>query len=145
MENWTIRPAQNDDAEALAACIDAAYAHYAGRINDLPAVSEDCAAQIAQFQVWVAENGSEIAAALILSPDSGVMTILNVAVHSEHKGKGLGQALMKHADTQALQQGCHEMHLATHVDIPENVRFYERLGWVEQRRSGNKVFMSKAV
>lgn len=145
MENWTIRPARNDDAEALAVCIDAAYAHYAGHITDLPAISEDCAGQIVRFQVWVAEAGSGIAAALILSPESGVMTIVNVAVHSEHKGNGLGRALMKHADTQAVQQGCHEMRLATHVDMPENVSFYVRLGWIEQGRSGNKVHMSKAI
>jgi len=49
--NWTIRGAEGRDADALSTCIDAAYAHFAARITDLPPVSADCAEEIATFHV----------------------------------------------------------------------------------------------
>ena len=69
MADWTLRRAREDDAQAHAACIDAAYARYAETIVDLPAVSQDCAGQIAGFKVWIAEGGSEPVGALVLNED----------------------------------------------------------------------------
>ncbi len=145
MADWTIRRALIGDADALAACIDAAYAHYADRIADLPAVSEDCAGQITELQVWIAEAANDMAGVLVLDPQDSFIKIINIAVHPAHKGNGLGQALMGHAEAQALEQGCSEMRLATHVDMAENIGFYQRLGWIEQGRAGNRVLMSKSV
>ena len=50
-KNPIIRPAVAADAKALAACIDAAYARYAGRISDLPSDSDGCAEDITNNQV----------------------------------------------------------------------------------------------
>ena len=61
---WTIRRAVPGDAAALTACLEAAYAPYAARIPDLPAVAADCAGEIAQFQVWVAESGDDVVGGL---------------------------------------------------------------------------------
>lgn len=145
MTVWTIREATVGDADALAACIDAAYASYTARIDDLPPVSADCAQQIIDHQVWVAEIADVIAGGLVLSPRDGFLLLVNIAVHPDHKGAGLGRALMEHAEEQARAQGYLELRLSTHAKIPENVSLYEHLGWEETERSGNRVSMRKAL
>ena len=145
MANWTIRRAGGRDADALAACLAAAYAPYAARIADLPPVSADCAGEIARFQVWVAEVADGIVGGLVLVPQDGFMLLANVAVHPDHWGAGLGRALMALAEAEALQQGHRELRLSTHVDMPETVRLYAHLGWKQTGRRGNKIAMTKLL
>jgi len=145
MRNWTIRRAEHRDADALSACMDAAYAHYAARIADLPPVSADCAGEIARFQVWVAEIADDIIGGLVLVPRDGFMQLANVAVHLDHKSAGLGRALMARAEAEALGQGYRELRLTTHVDMPENVELYAHLGWQQASRRGNKISMTKTI
>ena len=78
-------------------------------------------------------------------PEEGFMRLANVAVHPDHKGAGLGRALIALAETESADQGYREMRLTTHVDMPENVLIYEHLGWVQGRRHGNKVSMKKVI
>jgi GNAT superfamily N-acetyltransferase len=142
---WTLRRAEHRDADALAACMDAAYADYAARIPDLPPVAADCAGEIAKHQVWVAEIDGNIIGGLVLIPEEAFMRLANVAVHPDHKGTGLGRALITHAETESLTQGYQELRLTTHVDMPENVRLYAHLGWAQLGRSGRKIFMKKTL
>ena len=145
MRNWTIRRAERRDADALSKCIDAAYAHYAARIADLPPVSEDCAEEIARFQVWVAEVANDIVGGLVLVPQDGFMRVANIAVHPDRWGAGLGRALMALAETEALEQGFRELRLSTHMHMPENVRLYAHLGWKQTGGRGNKISMKKVL
>ena len=145
MRNWTIRRAEHRDADALSACMDAAYADHAARIADLPPVSADCAGEIARFQVWVAETADGIIGGLVLVPGDGFMQLANVAVHPDHKGAGLGRALMARAEAEALEQGYRELRLTTHVDMPENLEIYAHLGWQQAGRRGNKIAMTKTI
>ncbi|MEY8120860.1 MULTISPECIES: GNAT family N-acetyltransferase [unclassified Falsihalocynthiibacter] len=145
IQNPVIRPAQATDASALAACIDAAYAQYAERISDMPSVSDGCADDIANNQVWVAVQGEEVIAGLVLVTGDGFMKLANLAVHPDHGGKGLGRKLIELSECEAKRQGFSEMRLNTHVDMPENVRLYQHLGWTEMARSGNTVSMNKRL
>ncbi|MDP6564012.1 MAG: GNAT family N-acetyltransferase [Alphaproteobacteria bacterium] len=145
MANWILRRADHGDADDLAACIDAAYARYAARITDLPPVSANCAEEIAKHQVWVAEIQNEIAGGLVMIPEDGFMLIANVAVHPDHMGAGLGRALIALAETESVDQGFRRMRLTTHVEMPENVLFYEHLGWEQDHRHGNKISMIKTT
>ena len=145
MRNWTIRRAEHRDANALSRCIDAAYARYAARIADLPAVSAECAEEIAKHQVWVAETKNEIVGGLVMIPETGFMLLANVAVHPDRMGAGLGRALMALAESESVDQGYREMRLTTHVDMPENVQLYEHLGWEQCESRGNKISMKKTI
>ena len=145
MGSWTLRRAEHEDAEALSACIEAAYAAYAARIADLPPVSADCAGEIARHQVWLVEIAKEVVGGLVLIPQDGFMLLANVAVHPSQKGAGLGRALLERADAEASAQGYNELRLTTHVDMPETHRFYAHLGWQETGRCGNKVSMRKTI
>ena len=141
--NPAIRRAQATDANALAACIDAAYAQYAERISDMPSVSDGCAEDIANNQVWVAVQGDEVIAGLVLIAGDRFMKLANLAVHPDHAGMGLGRKLIQLSERETKRQGYSEMRLNTHVDMPENVRLYQHLGWAEVSRSDNTVSMGK--
>lgn len=145
MTDQVLRRAVVADAGALGACFEAAYAVYAGRIDDLPPVSEGLAAEIETHEVWLAEIGGEVAGGLVLVAGDGFLHLVNVAVHPDHKGAGLGRALMELAESRALAQGLREMRLSTHVGIPENLAMYAHLGWVETGRYGIRVSMTKVL
>ena len=145
MADWTLRRAAPGDAEAMAACLEAAYAEAAARIADLPPMAEDCAGEIARYQVWLAEVAGAVAGVLVLARKVGCLRLANVAVHPARRGLGLGRALMDLAESEARRQGFSELRLTTHAEMPENLRLYGRLGWRESGRSGNKVFMRKPL
>lgn len=141
----TIRRAKPQDADSLSDCIDAAYSVYASRIADLPSVSHGIAQTIASSRVWISEIADEIVGGIILVPHEKNMVLENIAVRPDSSEMGVGAALIRQAETDCLEFGLHELRLSTHIDMPENVRLYEHLGWKETGRSGNKVLMSKEI
>ncbi len=145
MASWTIRKAEQRDADALATCIEAAYADYAARIADLPPVSAGCAEAIAKHQGWVVEVENRLVGGLEMIPEKGFMRLANLAVHPDHMGAGLGRALLARADAEAFDQGYRELRLTTHVAMPENVQLYRHLGWEQDGQKGNKVSMKKVI
>jgi GNAT superfamily N-acetyltransferase len=145
MTRWKIRRAQPQDAVKLAACIDAAYAPYRAYISDLPPVSEGIADDIAGHLVWVAEIDSVIAGGLVLVHGKEFATLANIAVAPDHGGQGVGRGLIERAEQYCREAGTTELRLSTHEAMPENVRLYERLGWIETGRSGSKVLMTKLL
>ena len=145
MANWTIRAATSKDAEALIRCIENAYAVYRPRIKDLPPVSEGIGDDIANNLVFVAVADDRVMGGLVLIPKSDHAVLANVAVDPGASGRGLGRALMEHAETECRRLGLLDIHLSTHVDMPDNVRLYEHLGWRRIGTSGNKVNMARTL
>ncbi len=145
MTDVTIRRAGIEDADGLGRCLDAAYAQYAARIEDLPSMSEECAGEIAANLVWVAESGGGIVGALVLAPREGFMLLANVAVHPDMRGAGVGRRLLALAESEAARRGYGEMRLNTHADMPETIGLYARNGWTETGRGGNTISMTKTL
>ncbi len=145
MSEPTPRRANDRDADGLAACIEAAYSVYADRITDLPAVSEGIADSIRDNRVWVVEMGQQIVGGMILVPCDEFLMLENIAVRPEAAGSGLGRILIAQAEQDCRDLGLSEIRLSTHVDMPENVAIYSRLGWQETGRSRHKVHMRKLI
>lgn len=145
MAGWTIRRAAEHDAVPLKTCIDAAYAPYRKRIRDLPPVSEGVADDIRSNLVWVAELDNSIVGGLILVLNDKHAILANIAVDPAFKGMGIGRGLINQAETHCRKLKKAELRLSTHIDMPENVRLYEHLGWKQIERSGNKVRMTKLL
>ncbi len=144
----TTRPSprrRRSDVEGLVACIDAAYAKYVGIVKDLPPARAGCAEDISENQVWVAVRENIIIGGLFLVPQDEFMKLANIAVHPDHSGQGIAGKLMTLSETEARNQGFKEMQLSTHVDMPENIRLYEHLGWDEFARYGNTLSMRKSL
>ncbi|GAB2183257.1 GNAT family N-acetyltransferase [Roseibium sp. LAB1] len=131
------------DAPRLKACIDAAYAPVKSTLPDLPDVSAGIAADISENHVFVAEIADRIIGCAILGLSGTSAHLMNLAVDPDVKGQGLGRRLIAAAEEFARENGAHEMHLATHVGMPENIALYTHLGWSEMERNGNKILMTK--
>lgn len=55
--------------------------------------------------------------------------IENVVTHAEHRGRGHGQAVVRHAIEQAWATGCYKVVLTTGRKDPAVWAFYERCGF----------------
>jgi GNAT superfamily N-acetyltransferase len=56
--------------------------------------------------------------------------IESVHVHPDHRGRGVGTALMKDAIGRARELGCYRVQLTSNTARPDAHRFYEQLGMV---------------
>lgn len=139
-----IRKAHILDASALIDVIDRAYEIYKIELPDLPDVSAGVADEIENGNVWVADDAG-ITGGVFLAFNSNDAVLTNIVVDPLHAGKGIGKALIAHAEEECRKQSIPVLKLATHVKMPENVALYAHLGWEETSREGNKVFMSKQL
>jgi ribosomal protein S18 acetylase RimI-like enzyme len=146
----TLRSAVSSDARALTELVDAAYRHYVDRIGMLPGpMTQDYADVIATRQTTVAEISGLPVGVLVLNRSTGQFVIENVAVHPEHRGTGLGRALLDLAEAQARRAGFDVVHLFTHEQMTENLAIYTKRGYREDERRSqgtfDLVFMSKRL
>jgi GNAT superfamily N-acetyltransferase len=137
------RRAVAGDVEALSNCISAAYARYADL--SLPDVSGGIGHDISDHLVWVYEIEDAIVGGIVVSRDASNGHLRNLAVHPAQGGRGIGTLLINAAIEALAADGVTSVSLATHKGMPENVRFYAHLGWVETGRSGDKVYMSRMI
>lgn len=145
MENWTLRKARQGDVVEIIQCIDRAYARYVSQISDLPAVSDGIEDDIANNIVWVAAANNRIVGALVLIDNEDHVVLANVAVDPCATGRGLGRALIELAESETAKLCKYRIRLSTHIDMPENIRLYEHLGWREIGQSGRAVLMEKQL
>lgn len=127
--------------------MNAAFATYQKRFGEdrLPPMDVDYRAEIAHYPVWVVESGGIIVAGLIMVFTDDDASIANIAVSPQHQGRGIGGALMRLAEGAAVQRGYHELKLATHELLDENLSLYRHLGWQESGRESPRVFFKKPV
>lgn len=147
---FSIRQAVPDDAEAVAACVGAAYRHYIDRIGKPPAAMLEAYAEvIRQHQVAVAESDGAIVGVLVLAVTEEGLCLENVAVDPTVHGKGVGRALLERAEAEARRQGFAEIYLYTHEKMTENQALYSKIGYVEYDRRVEKgysrVYMRKRL
>ena len=145
---FELRPAVLSDANSISACAYTAYRHYVDRIGKPPApmlASYD--EIIATAQVWVADKGGLIMGFVVLRVSDGKFLLDNVAVDPQHRGSGIGKALIQLAEAEAKRQKYRSVHLYTHEQMVENQALYARNGYNEcDRRTEHgfaRVFMRK--
>jgi ribosomal protein S18 acetylase RimI-like enzyme len=130
--------------------VDAAYGHYVERIGLKPGpMNDDYADVIRDRNVTVAEDAGEIIGVVVTGPAEEGFLLDNVAVHPGHQGRGLGKALLDHAEAEAHDAGADSIYLYTHEQMTENQAIYTRLGYVEYERRAQhgfaRVFMRKPL
>jgi GNAT superfamily N-acetyltransferase len=137
-----LRKAIPDDVDALTACLSAAYAPF--QHLGLPAVAEGIAEDLAQLDVWVAELEGVIVGGIFA--DLGDKAhIVNLAVHPDAGGHGIGRALVDQVIDAAKAAGHVEIHLATHARMTATQAFYRKSGWAEAGQDGNKVYFKRQL
>jgi ribosomal protein S18 acetylase RimI-like enzyme len=147
---YVLRPAEPDDRTAIEVVVEQAYTAYTERIGRRPApMSADYAALIAEGAVTVAVADGIVVGVLVAQPSQDTLLLENVAVCPSAQGRGIGLALIAHAETMAGSQGFPAVTLYTNARMTENVVLYRSLGYVEtdrRREDGfDRVFFRKAV
>lgn len=130
------------------AIVDEAYAPYVPRIGMRPGpMDDDYVAELRDGLVDVVEHDGEILGLVVLVDEGDALLVQNVAVRPASQGRGVGRALLTHADRTAVRRGLDELRLYTHSGMTENIELYQRLGWRETHRRTEhgfqRVFFSK--
>lgn len=141
----TIRKATAQDANQIRHVIRCAYAPWAARLTDLPDVSEGVIEEIDAGQMHVLELDGQLAGILNTARHQDALHVMNVAVDPQHNGKGIGKALLRHAETLARGIGVNRLALATHKDMGDNVSMYEHLGWHVTGTEDIKILMQRKL
>jgi ribosomal protein S18 acetylase RimI-like enzyme len=145
-----IRRAEWQDLRAIEEIVEAAYARYIERMGRRPGPMEvDYGEALARADLFVGVAEGKVVGLSVLASQSDHLLIENVAVSPSHQGRGLGGALLAHAEGWARRLGHRQLRLYTHESMVENIALYERLGYREQRRAPRHgaplVFMAKQI
>ncbi|MFO0997459.1 MAG: GNAT family N-acetyltransferase [Alphaproteobacteria bacterium] len=136
-----IRTATAEDAARIRAIARAAYAKYVPRIGREPApMVADFEGEIAAGRVVVIAREGVIQGYMIAWPEAGAYFIDNIAVEPTLQVRGLGRALMAHAEAEARRHHLSAIELYTNVAMRENLAMYAHLGFIETRRVVEKGF-----
>lgn len=146
----TIRRAELDDAESIAALVSEAYTPYIARIGKKPApMLDDYRQVIAESEVFVLTHNSEVVGVLVMNQEDGELLLINVAVLPRCKGQGFGKMLMQFCEEYAHHSQCSAIRLYTHELMTENIEIYKKLGYQETHRATEngfaRVFMRKDI
>jgi len=150
MDEPGIRAASTEDVPAIANIVDQAYRHYIARIGKPPGpMLDDYGARVSEGAVWVVEEGTVLAAIIVLLPAPNYLLLDNIAVSPSRQGLGLGRRLLAFAEAEALRRGYNEIRLYTHQTMVENQRLYASIGYEETGRGTeagyDRVFMRKQL
>lgn len=82
-------------------------------------------------------------AQLVISTSEGALSawIEDVIVAENHRGLGLGRALIQRLLSWARQQGATRAQLLVDIDNAPAVSFYDRLGWQPTRLAARRIFL----
>lgn len=132
MADIELRAATPADAPGIAACVCEAYVHYIERIGRQPGpMLQDYVQVIADAIVHVALDAGRIVGSIVTQVTDEGFYVDNVAVRPSVRGRGVGRALLLHAEAQARARGFSSLYLATHEKMTENRALYVRAGYVE--------------
>lgn len=131
----TLRLAIPRDAHGIKQLTQLAFDKYIPQIGGTPrSLMRDYHQVIHQGQVWVVEENGTLVSVLVLASCDHHFHISNLAVHPTWQRRGLGKALLYHAEQQSQQAGYDEIWLHTNESMVGNVRLYTSLGYEEMYR-----------
>jgi GNAT superfamily N-acetyltransferase len=135
-----VRQARPDEADAVGALVEAAFARHIAAVGQRPApMDDDHAARIAAGEQYVSDaddgsGGGGLASSIVLVDAGDHLVVNNVAVAPAYQGRGLGRALLAFAEDEARRRGYGEVRLHTNAAMADNLVMYPRLGYTEVAR-----------
>ena len=143
-----IRDATTDDAAAMVEVIHAAFA--ARPRLDPP--STQLAETVASVGAAVAEHGGVVAVAegrvvgsILLGVQGERLGLRRVSVLPPHQGSGVAAAMARAAEARAAAAGRTGVELLARAELPDNVTFWQRLGYAVVDRDGPYLTMAREL
>jgi ribosomal protein S18 acetylase RimI-like enzyme len=134
MENRTFR---ESDEQAVIDLWRAVSAKSAPHNDPVTAIRKKLAVDRDLF--LVAEVDGTVVGTVLGGYDGHRGWVYAVAVHSEHRRRGIGSALIRRIEAALAERGCLKVNLQVLASNPGAVTFYENLGYsVEERVSMGK-------
>jgi len=134
----TVRPFREGDAAETAALWNRVFPDPAPRNFPDRIIRDKLRVQRELF--FVAEIDEAIVGTAMAGFDGRRGWVYAVAVHPDHRRRGIGTALMTGIERELAARGCPKINLQVIPGNDDAVRFYERLGYaVEERVSMGKV------
>ncbi len=135
MPDIVLRRAELIEADAVRNLVRRAYAKWVPVIGREPMpMQADHAAAIRDHLVFVLDGPDGIVALSELKPAADHLLIVNLAVDETLQGKGIGRALLAHAEDLARAEGLNELRLYTNEKMETNRAFYGRHGYEQTGR-----------
>jgi ribosomal protein S18 acetylase RimI-like enzyme len=134
-----IRLAGPEDLDAIGEVTVAAYADFTlGPSDPYVARLRDAAARHQQAELWLAEDDGAVLGTVTVCPPGSVWREISrpdegefrmLAVSPAARGRGVGEALARHAIARFAEAGVHAMVLSSLATMHGAHRIYERLGF----------------
>ncbi len=132
------RLARLDDLSAIVSLTTVAYAPYTALFGTPPIpVTEDYAPRIEHGEVWLLEDGSELAGLIVIERHDDHAMIFSVAVSPAFQDRKLGIRLLDFADEQTRSWELPEVRLYTNSRMERNIALYTAYGYRETGRRPN--------
>ncbi len=146
----TIRRAGAEDAPAVTALTNAAYAKWIPVIGRKPLpMTVDYVDAIEKHMIDLAVIDGSVAALVEMIDKGEHLMIENLAVAPEHQGKGIGKFLLQRAETVAQSLNLPMVRLLTNAKFASNVDFYLGNGYLIDREEpfmgGTTIHMLKTI
>ena len=130
-----IRPATNEDGEAVRSLIFAILVEYEIEPDplvtdsDLFAIEERYVEAGGSFDVLVDESGAVIGSVGLMKLDDRRCELRKMYLAANHRGKGHGRRLLDHAIRRARELGFKRIELETTTVLTSAIRLYEAYGF----------------
>jgi mannose-6-phosphate isomerase-like protein (cupin superfamily)/ribosomal protein S18 acetylase RimI-like enzyme len=145
-----LRPARPEDAAAITALTREAYAKWVDVIGREPLPMQvDYAEALQRHRFDLLFIGDALAGLIETVADGEFLLIENLAIRPHCQKRGYGGDLLRWAESIADQAGLRGLRLCTNRRFAENIRFYERFGFLIEREAphggGVIVYMRKML
>jgi ribosomal protein S18 acetylase RimI-like enzyme len=134
MDPFEIRPARPEEADAIHAITQAAYAEYSATPAPSSALAET-AREVrermwrGEFRVAVVEREGTMAASVRYKLDANGLYFFRLAVHPDWRGNGIAKKLVGWLENEARAARVHRIWCQVRLIVPRNVALYESLGF----------------
>jgi GNAT superfamily N-acetyltransferase len=130
-----IRPSDGfADWDGLLALLHRAFAFMDGRIDPPSSLhrldAAGLAAKAGAERCFLAFRGGQLAGCVFCAPRHGCLYVGKLAVDPALQGRGIGRALVAHAEAEARALGLPALELQTRVELVGNHLAFGRLGFV---------------